>query len=306
MEPHVILERRRARRRLIFWRSATIVAVLALIVALMAETVPLKRPFIARVAVDNVIFSDSDREEALDELANDDDVQAVIVRIDSPGGTVTGSEELFLGLRAIAEKKPIVAVIGGVGASGGYIAAIAADYIIARETSITGSIGVVMESVEVAGLLETLGISVESIKSSRLKGEPSPFHALRPEVREALQSTIDDSYQWFKGLVQTRRGFNAEETEIVSDGRIFTGRQAIAVKLIDAIGGEKEAVKWLETEREIDRDLPVIQQYWGPEEELSDRLVSAAWHAAVRSAGKLTHAVPLDGLLSVWHPSGDR
>ena len=127
-------------------------------------------PHIARLSVDGLIYEDSRREAALSGLVEDEAAVALIVRINSPGGTTTGSEALFRNLRRVAEKKPVVAVVGTMGASGGYIAAIGADYIVARETSITGSIGVILETAEFSGLLEKLGVTAEQVKSGGLPG----------------------------------------------------------------------------------------------------------------------------------------
>lgn len=297
MDVDAILDRRRLKRRLVAWRTLAILALIGAVAALAARFVPPLGDHVARLTVDGLIVEDAERERALAKLADDDDVRALIVAINSPGGTTSGSEALFLGLRRIAEKKPVVAVIGTVGASGGYIVAIAADRIYARETSLTGSIGVLIETAEVSRLMEKLGISAETRRSSALKGQPSPFEPMSDEVRAALDAVLQDSYRWFVDLVRERRQIGEAEAAGVSDGRVFTGRQAVANKLVDAIGGEREARDWLEAARDIPAGLPIRDVSYGPELSVVERLTDSM-------AQKVLSFEPLilDGLVSVWHP----
>jgi protease-4 len=275
---------------------------LALFAVLGLKAMPLERQHIARLEVDGFIIENSARDRALRRLAQDAASRAVLVHINSPGGSVAGSEELYLGLRAVAEQKPVVAVIGTIGASGGYIVALGADHILARETAITGSIGAILQTASVVGLLEKLGIAAETVKSRPLKGQPSPFEAFDPAARAAVQEVIDDSYRWFTGLVQTRRKLTAEQLQQVSDGRIFSGRQARERRLIDGFGGEVEARRWLETERDLPRDLPVRDLDYGDTDSWRDWL-GAATVAALFGKPLLREPLMLDGLLALWQPS---
>jgi len=186
----------------------------------------------------------------------------VIVRINSPGGTVAASEAIYEGLRAIAALKPVVAVMSEVAASGGYVTAIGADHIVARGNTLTGSIGVVAEIPNVAGLMEKLGIDVTRVKSAPLKAEPS--FTTRPDeaVLAAERALIEDSYAWFKGLVGERRAMSGTALETVSDGRVFTGRQALALGLVDAIGDETAARDWLAAERDLPKDMRTVDYDW--------------------------------------------
>jgi protease-4 len=239
-----VIERRRLRRRVGFWRLVAVAAAVLAAAALFWREMP-GTPHVARFAVLGPIFDDHDRDATLRALARDDSVAAVVLRIDSPGGTVAGSEALYEALRVVAEAKPTVAVMGEAAASGGYVAALAADHIIARGATITGSIGVIAEFPNAEGLLETLGVGVERVASAPLKAEPSPFRAPTPEAIEAQRLLIADSYAWFLGLVADRRGLTLDEARRLGDGRVYTGRQARDNGLIDAIGGEPEARAWL-------------------------------------------------------------
>lgn len=262
----MILERRRTRRRLAFWRIAAIVAfVIALLVVVpwggLAGSA--ERAHIARIAVDGAIVDDRERTEAIRKIADRDSAKALIVDIASPGGTVVGSEALYEALRSVAAKKPVVAVVGEVAASGGYITALAADHIVTRRNSITGSIGVLSMVPNVATLLERIGVSVREIKSSPLKAAPSTFNEPDPRAIAAMENLIEDSYGWFRGIVGERRGLSGAALDRVADGRVFTGHQAKELGLVDTIGARPEARDWLSSEHGIGPDLDVRTHTWG-------------------------------------------
>ena len=256
LDADTIVDRRRMRRKLTFWRVS---AFLIAIGALLAAAGPLRVPgtdvltgqpgaSIARVTLTGLIRVDQQRVEALERLAKSR-VQAVIVHINSPGGTTSGSEQLYDSLMRLKEKKPTVVVVDGLATSGAYIAALGADHIVAQETSLVGSIGVLFQYPNVADLLKTLGIKVEEIKSTPLKAAPNGFEPTSPEARAAIEAIVSDSYAWFRNLVQSRRQFDEAGIERVADGRVFTGRQAFVLKLVDQLGDERTAVAWLAKER---------------------------------------------------------
>ena len=181
-------ERRRKWRRSAFWRGFLVAAVLAVVIAWAASgTVPEVREHIARVEVAGLIADDPARDEMLAELAETGTARAVILRINSPGGTTAGSEALYASLRWIAEQKPVVAVMGELAASGGYVAALGADHIVGRGNTLTGSIGVIMEYPDLTRVMARLGIGLETVRSSELKAEPSPFRPTNPAARGATR-----------------------------------------------------------------------------------------------------------------------
>jgi len=295
-----LLDRRRLKRRLAVWRALAIIAAVALVAVAVGRFGGLgERARVARLNVTGVIIEDRERDQALAELAKDDGAKALIVRIDSPGGTTAGGEALYTALRGVAEEKPVVAVIGTLGASGGYMAAVGADHIIARETTITGSIGVLLQTAEITGLLKKLGISAVAIKSGPLKANPSPFEELTDEARAATQAVVDATHRWFVELVAERRELALEVATALGDGRVFTGRQALDHHLIDGLGGEREARQWLEEVHEVSRELPVVDIEFGDKREVIKDLLSVL-------SGKtfLSERLILDGLVSVWHPEG--
>ncbi len=260
-------ERRRKWRRSAFLRGFFLALLLgALGYGIYAFTRPEHSgPHIARVHILDVIYSDPWREQMLDEIAEDPDVAALVVHIDSPGGTVVGSEGIYDGLRDVATQKPVVAVMGGVAASGGYLAALGADQVIARGNTITGSIGVIFEYLVFSDLLDRLGVEVETIRSSQLKAEASPLRDLSPEGRAAEAAVVQETYDWFRALVGERRGLEGEALDSVADGRTFTGRMALDLGLVDALGDEQSALDYLESRESGLGDLPV--ETWALEEE---------------------------------------
>jgi protease IV len=215
--------------------------------------------YIANIKIEGVIFEDDFRSEILAKIAEEKSIKAVIVNIDSPGGGIVGSEILFNDLKTIASKKPIVVLMGSLAASGGYMAAVASDYIIAHNGTLTGSIGVLMESPDVTDLANKVGVKFNTYKSSPLKGSPSPFEKPNPMVDKVIKESILDSYQFFSDLVRERRGvkINKDLADIVFDGRVFTGRQALKAGLIDEIGGKEAAISYLESKKIDTKNLPV-------------------------------------------------
>jgi protease-4 len=310
------------RRKLTFWR---VLAVLVAICAVVAVGAALRVPgtsvltgqpgsSIARVMITGLIRADQERVEALERLGKSR-ARAVIVHINSPGGTTAGSEQLHDSLLRLKEKKPLVVVVDGLAASGGYITAIAADHIVALETSLVGSIGVLFQYPNVTDLLKTLGVKIEEIKSSPLKAAPNGFEPTSPEARAAIESIVSDSYAWFKNMVKTRRHLDDAALERVTDGRVFTGRQGLALKLIDEIGDEKTAIAWLAKEKNIDPNTPVrdyrLRDRFGDLPFLHTAVVATLDAVGLGSlarrleewgAVQAMERLNLDGLLALWHP----
>lgn len=322
LDSDVIVDRRRIRRKLTFWRVATAVLAIAAVVAVGVIATPGGRTAlatsgaIARVHIDGLIRSDADRVEALERLENSKAV-AVVVHINSPGGTTAGSEQLYDALMRLKAKKPLVVVVEGLAASGGYITAIAADHIVAQQTSLVGSIGVLFQFPNFTDLMKTVGVKVEEVKSSPLKAAPNGFEPTSPEARAALDSLVKDSYAWFRGLVKERRGMDDALLEKVADGRVFTGHQAVDLKLIDELGDEKAAVAWLVAQKGVKSGLPVRDYKLAPRfGDLTflrtaasitlDALgLSAVAHQIERAGvAQAVDRLSLEGMLALWQPVG--
>ncbi len=322
LDSDVIVDRRRIRRKLTFWRVAAAVVAIAAIVGMAVIATPGGRSAfttssaIARVHIDGLIRSDNDRVEALERLENSH-VPAVVVHINSPGGTTAGSEQLYDALTRLKAKKPLVVVVEGLAASGGYITAIAADHIVAQQTSLVGSIGVLFQFPNFTDLLKTVGVKVEEVKSSPLKAAPNGFEPTSPEARAALDSLVRDSYAWFRGMVKERRGMDDALLDKVADGRVFTGHQAVDLKLIDQLGDEKTAVAWLVAEKGVKSGLPVrdykLEPRFGDLTFLKtaasitlDALGLSSIARQIERAGvaQAVDRLSLDGMLALWQPAG--
>ncbi len=210
--------------------------------------------YIANIKINGMILEDDYRSEILEKVIDEDSIKAVIVDIDSPGGGIVGSEILFAELKKIAEKKPLTVVMGSVAASGGYMAAVASDHIIAHNGTLTGSIGVLMQSAEITDLASKIGVKLRTYKSSPLKASPSPFEKSNPAADRAVEESIKDSAEFFFELVRERRDGKLNKAEIgkIFDGRVFTGRQALQAGLIDEIGGRQQALDYLQQAHKID------------------------------------------------------
>ncbi len=318
LETEAVIDRRRMRRRVSFWRSAAILFI-GLLLGIMIfggdDFSSIGQNQIARVAIEGTITDDRDQLRMLERIRDASHVQALIVHVNSPGGTTTGGESLYQALREVAAKKPVVAQFGTVAASAGYIVGLGTDHIVARGNTITGSVGVLAQWPEVSEMLDKIGVKFNEVKSGRLKAEPSPFQPATEDGRRVMQETIDDGFRWFLSLVEQRRGISARSVAGLTDGRIFSGRQALEAKLVDEIGGEAEAVRWLETSRGVSTGLKVVN--WKPQAEgtwgaltSGEASAAAAVLAAVANGLFNLPRLPaslerlgLDGLVSVWQPS---
>ena len=311
MDSEAVLERRRLRRRASFWRvSAFVILALAVLAAIGFATDmdgfdrAAARGQVAEIRVDGFIDTRPAAAELIENAAKSKSVRAILLRIDSPGGAASGGEALYRAIRAASGKKPVVAVIEGLGASGAYMAAIAADHIVARESAITGSIGVIFQYGHFEDLLEKIGAEYEEVKSAPLKGEPSIFEEPDPAAEAMVKAVVDDTYEWFVGLVEERRGLSSADARRVSDGSIYTGRQALRLDLIDAVGGEPEARAWLAAEKGVSDDLPTRE--WDEDESFLPLIGAGAVAGLARLAGVppaaelLPRRLAVDGLLSVW------
>jgi protease IV len=311
MDADQLIDRRRLRRKLSFWRAATIVIVLGIIGLAIYAATPAQRggDHIARIDITGVITDDTRLIGVIEDAAEDDAVKAIVVSVSTPGGTTYGGEQLSKVLIEARKQKPVVADVRTLAASAGYMIAASTDHIVAGETSIVGSIGVIFQYPQVGELMDKIGVSMNEIKSSPLKAEPSPFHPASPEAEAMIRSMVLDSYDWFVDLVAEERDMDRQRALSLSDGSIFTGRQGLENGLVDALGGETEIRAYLK-ERGVDETLDMLE--WKPRREQSGGLLPSLVGRAVEQVtggpvslseeirrlggGKLF----LDGLLSLW------
>lgn len=322
MSADEIIDRRRLRRKLTFWRVAAFLVLAGLIFAIASASGAFERftkrasDHIARVEIAGMITNDEDMLELLGKLKKRRQVKAVILDISSPGGSTVGGETLHKAVLELAKEKPVVTSVGTLAASAGYMIASASDHIIAHRSSIVGSIGVLIQYGDASELLDKLGVNIDAVKSSPLKAEPSPFSPASEAAKEMLAGVVADSYDWFVDLVAERRGFSPAKARQLADGSIFTGAQSLENGLIDEIGDQETARKWLVENRNISEDLKILE--WEPDSEGSSAGFPnpAAFAAVARLLGLdidknaatqlqeyLSRRLFLDGLVSLMHTS---
>ncbi len=293
-----IIDRRRLNRRLTFWRVLGVGALVAAVVAAAGRfDLVGEDDHVARFVIVGIIFDDQAQQDALDGVADNDKAKALLVKIDSPGGTYVGGEALYQTLRRVAKKKPVVALMGTTATSAGYMTALGSDHIVAQASSLTGSIGVIMQTADLTGLLEKLGIKPEVVKSGPLKAQPNPLERFTPEARKATEVVIQDFYDMFVDLVAERRSLPRDKVLALADGRVFSGRQAKEEGLVDSLGAEPEARKWLAETHKIADSLPV--------KEVKTKHEGEPWRDLFDTImGKVlfSERLRLDGVISLWHP----
>ncbi|WP_306142465.1 signal peptide peptidase SppA [Roseibium sp. MMSF_3412] len=314
-----LVDRRRLRRKVTFWRAATFIVIAGALIGGLAYVsgvsgLSKRSAHIARIPIEGVIVENRKTLKMIEKIGKADAVKGVVISINSPGGSTTGGEALYQALRELAEKKPVVAEIRTIGTSAGYMVALSSDHIVARYNTITGSIGVLFQFGNFEKLLDTVGVEMEAVKSAPLKAEPDFYSATTPQARAMLQTLVNDSYTWFVGLVAERRQLEEATAKDLANGRILTGHSALENKLVDAIGGEDKAVEWLETEKGVSKDLPILT--WTTNENLEElpfsSRISREFGKGIGSAilnplndakGLIPRGLTLDGLVSVWQAS---
>jgi protease IV len=302
LETDLLLDRRRLQRRLWFWRGFAIIAVVACALLLVGRSGVVVGAHVARLNVTGIITDNRKLTEAVTHLATDRNVKALVVYVDSPGGSVAGGESLHDAIAQVAAKKPVVTVMGGTAASAGYMVSVPAARIFARASTLTGSIGVLLETGEVSGLLSKIGVTADAITSGPLKDQPSFTRPLTPEGREVLHGLVMDMYDQFVGMVADGRHMPPDKVRALADGRAYTGRQALQLGLVDQLGDEQQARDWLAANRGVPASLPVVDVRLGG---LAQRAFGSALSGVADGFMKtvLLQGLTLDGAWALWQPS---
>jgi protease-4 len=317
IEAETVIERRRLRRRLTLWRLLAVVLAVFVIALVAAGGQRFAGsgsflPHIARISISGVITDDQKMIELFDKVGKASQVKAVILDINSPGGTTTGGEAMYDAITQLAARKPVVAVCGTLATSAAYIVALATDRIFVYGNTITGSVGVIFQWADVSDLLRTLGVKVEEVRSGPLKAVPNPFEPADEKARALAEEMVQESKSWFVDLVAKRRKIEPSSVPGLTDGRIYSGRQAVRLKLVDEIGDEKDAKRWLQKEREVTPGLSVVE--WKPRTESGGvmswlfgslaSLLGVSTSNLVSLFNQVSEGLRLDGLVSLWHPQG--
>ena len=260
LEADLIAERRRLSRRVTLWRALAVIGVIAALAVMFGKGNlggVASSDHVLRLRIEGVITEDRRLLEVIEEAGRDTSARAMLLVIDSPGGSIAGAEALHGALKRFAEKKPIVALMGGTAASAGYMIAMPAEHVLAREATVTGSIGVLLQSFDVSELMARLGVRPNILATGPFKAQPNPFQPLTDQGRTEMMRVLEDLHGQFIAIVATGRRMDAARVRPLADGRVFTGRQALSLGLIDAIGGEAEARAWLAAQKGIAETLPV-------------------------------------------------
>lgn len=259
-----LIDRNILRRKLSAWRVLTLLLIAAATFLFLAKpsdfdkTISYSQDYIARIKIDGVISFNQEVLESIQSIQQDNKIKAVVLHVNSPGGTVVGGESVYYALRELAENKPLVVFIEESATSAAYMISLAADHIVAHRGSVTGSIGVLLESQEITELGKKVGVNFENYKSSPLKASPSLFEKTSPESAAAIQDSIDDIFNTFATMVKERRPeIKAHNMQIATSGRAFTGAQALTLGLIDSLGTEHTALNWLYENKQVKSYLKV-------------------------------------------------
>jgi protease-4 len=252
------IERALLRKKLSYWRIFSVIAIILFLLSLVEKNVHItKENYIARISFNDVIEDDHKLYKLLDDVAKDKSIKAVILEMDTPGGVAVAGETIFNKIMAIKKQKPVVVSMRGVCASAGYMIAIAADRIFAMNGTITGSIGVILQAAEFSKLADKIGVTPITIKSGELKGNPSIAEPITDKSREVLQQMVDEFHLSFVKMVAENRHIDEDKVKIIADGRVYSSNKALELKLIDEIGDEENAIKWLQENKDISADLEV-------------------------------------------------
>lgn len=309
MQPHadLLIDRKRLKAHLMSWRALALISIFVTCGVLAGNfshsagkgIKGIKGDYIAQITIEGIMSDDKKRDDMMKDILEDDHAKALIVQMDSPGGTTVGGEVIYLQLKEIAKKKPVVGVMHTLCASACYMASLGTDHVVAREGTLTGSIGVLLQSVEISRLIDKIGITPVTIKSGPMKDVPDLAQPMTPEQRSVISEVVMDAYDHFVRLMVEGRKMDEVQARKLADGRVYTGSQAIKLNLIDGIGGTDEALDWLAKTRKINPKLKI--QEIEAEPELDSVWEELGQVTGIKIFDKST--VGLDGLVSIWHPS---
>jgi len=300
----LLIDRKRLKRQLASWRGLALLGVFGVCALAFGGVgtygkAGLQTDYIAQINITDVMYDDAKRDAMMKDILEDNRAKALLVQFDSPGGTTVGGEEVYLQLKEISKKKPVVGVMRTLCASACYMASLGTSHVIAREGTITGSIGVLLQSMEISRLADKLGITPITIKSGSMKDVPSLAEPFTEEQRRIVGEVVTDAYDHFVRLIVENRKMDEETVRQIADGRVYTGNQALKLQLIDGLGGTNEALAWLQKKHKISPKLEIVEIE--PEQELATVWKELAQSTGLKIFGR--SAVGLDGLVSIWHPS---
>ena len=295
MKRNEILEKYLSKRSLIVKRFATVLISIILIFSFFLFTSK-KKDFIATISIEGIISNPEDTLNDLENINKSSNAKALLVNINSPGGTFVSSKELYDKIKEISKKIPVVTYMREMATSGGYLVSLASQKIFSNIGTITGSVGVILQTAEITELLEKIGINPIVIKSGKLKATPNPLEGLSENDSKYLNDVIKSMQLEFLSILSENRNIESKTLEIISDGRIFTGKQAKELNLIDFIGSKSDAIRWLKDEAKLPQDIDILDyskenQY---EKLISMRLFDKNFNFLKKNI--------YSGFLAIWDP----
>ena len=295
MKRNEILEKYLSKRSLIVKRFATVLISIILIFSFFLFTSK-KKDFIATISIEGIISNPEDTLNDLENINKSSNAKALLVNINSPGGTFVSSKELYDKIKEISKKVPVVTYMREMATSGGYLVSLASQKIFSNIGTITGSVGVILQTAEITELLEKIGINPIIIKSGKLKATPNPLEGLSENDSKYLNDVVKSMQLEFLSLLSENRNIESKTLEIISDGRIFTGKQAKELNLIDFIGSKSDAIRWLKDEAKLPQDIDILDyskenQY---EKLISMRLFDKNFNFLKKNI--------YSGFLAIWDP----
>lgn len=252
-----LIENLKLKKSLLLWKTLFLLLLIGTLLFCFKSSnvisVPITYDYVGRISINGFIGENLERDRRILDLRDDNSLKALIVHVNSPGGTVTGGETLYNALHAVSKVKPIVIVMDGVAASGGYMISLAGDHIVAHNGTITGSVGVIWQALDLSEISKKYGVGFNVVRSGDLKSVPSSiFEKLSDDGRKSLQESMGFAYDYFLSMVLDKRKITDPKTiGLISTGKIFVGKQALEVGLIDEIGDEESAIKWLAESKNI-------------------------------------------------------
>lgn len=310
LESDLLLERQKIRRKLIFWRFvAVIVFALALIAGfakIMVTKIGYHEAHLVKLKIEGIIGSDVSKQvKLIDTSLHDQSVKGMLLYVNSPGGAVAGGEQLHDAILRFSQKKPVVVTMGGVAASAGYMISVPAKRIFAFNSTLTGSIGVLLQSPDFSGLLRKVGVSFDQLVSGPLKGQPSMVKPLSPAGQKMLQGLISNFYDQFVGMVAEGRHMDIAKVRELGDGRPYSGQQAIQLGLIDQIGNEEDAKQWMIKTYHLPKDIklvtlkPETKDFWFSR--YTKSVLTLSLQGIMHQVLDKENA-NFDGVLAIWQP----
>ena len=254
-----------------------------------------KKPFIAKIYLEGMITSESNLVEKIDQLKQKQNLKGILLTINSPGGTFVSSKEIYDTLKFFDENIPVAIYMKEVATSGAYLVSLGADQIFANTGTITGSVGVILQTADISVLLNKIGVSPLVIKSGDLKATPNPLEKTNDEQIKYIKNIVLLMQEEFSKIVKLERELTWDNLEKISDGRIFTGNQAKEINLIDEIGAENDAIDWIKKKAGLDDNIKIID--YAKEDSFFDFLNLKFLKKFNDMNVKLN-----DGILAIWTP----